>query len=78
MAPTIRRAKAQRQIGTSLAEQPGIGSLEGTDAARLCQDHRGNSLLFFALLCLAVLPVVLIGFSHPGGVTGWLAALCGQ
>jgi len=34
-----------------------------------------NSLLFFALLCVVVLPVVLIGFSDPGGMGGWLAAL---
>ena len=34
-----------------------------------------SSVFFFLLLCLALVPVVLIGLTHPGGVVSWLAAL---
>jgi hypothetical protein len=34
-----------------------------------------NSLVFFGLLCAAILPVVLIGLGYPGGPAGWIAAL---
>ncbi len=34
-----------------------------------------NSVLFFALLCLAVLPALLLGVLLPGGITAWLALL---
>jgi hypothetical protein len=34
-----------------------------------------NSVIFFGLLCAAILPVALFGFGYPGGPGGWLAAL---
>lgn len=35
----------------------------------------GRSILFFLLLCLAVLPVALIGLFAPGGFDHWLEFL---
>jgi hypothetical protein len=34
-----------------------------------------NSLIFFGLLCVAILPVILIGYGYPGGLTAWLSVL---
>ncbi|MBW0008177.1 MAG: hypothetical protein JO335_10755 [Sphingomonas sp.] len=35
----------------------------------------GASILFFLLLCLAVLPVVLVGLFAPGGLAHWMEFL---
>ena len=35
----------------------------------------GRSISFFLLLCIAVLPVVLIGLLAPGGMDAWLELL---
>lgn len=34
-----------------------------------------GSLLFFAMLCLALAPVALLGLVYPGGIAAWSAAL---
>ena len=34
-----------------------------------------NSVVFFALLCLAITPVVLVGLTDPAGIKAWLAGL---
>lgn len=34
-----------------------------------------KSVVFFALLCLAVTPVVLVGLTDPAGIKAWLAGL---
>jgi hypothetical protein len=34
-----------------------------------------NSVLFFVLLCVALIPVVLAGFTIPGGLLVWMGLL---
>ncbi len=76
LLPTIRKARAAAEKSAGLLRSRRVSDhwkerMLPVYAAAIAR----NSVLFFGLLCAAVLPVVLLGFGYPGGLIGWLAEL---